>query len=160
MITHERLLAIITYDPATGLFAWKARPRVRAGKLAGHRTAHGYVALRLDGEPHYAHRIAWLYMTGALPPDEIDHIDRNGQNNRFTNLRLADRTQNVVNRKRRRDNSSGFKGVYVTPGGRFTAHYTVKGRAHYLGTFDTPEEAFDARNLHAAKQYGEFYRSE
>jgi HNH endonuclease len=160
MITHERLLAIVTYDPDTGLFAWKARPRVKAGKLAGHLAAHGYVTLRLDGLPYYAHRVAWFYVTGEWPAAEIDHIDRNGLNNRFANLRLADRTQNVVNRARRRDNTSGFKGVYVTRGGRFMAQHTIKGKAHYLGTFDTAEEAFAARNAYLEKRYGEYYASE
>ena len=160
-MTQERLKELLRYDPETGDFFWvltRCR-RLKPGMLAGHKTAHGYVTIRVDGKPQYAHRLAWLYMTGAWPLAEIDHANLMGADNRFVNLRLADRTSNVANRRLRRDSSSGFKGVFRTrSGNRFTAQIRIDGKPVHLGTFDTAEEAFAFRNQEAERLYGEFYR--
>ncbi len=161
MITIQRLKELVTYDAETGCFAWVRRMRgVKPGRAPGHLAAHGYWTIRLDQRPYYAHRLAWLYMTGEWPALEVDHINGNPSDNRWTNLRAADRTQNVVNRPRRRDSSSGFKGVYRARSGRFTCQVRIDGKARHLGTFDTAEEAFAARNAEAQRLYGEFYRSD
>lgn len=160
MITRERLKALLSYDPLTGLFTWNGHMRgVRRGKTSvGHLAAHGYITIRLDRKPYYAHRLAWLYITGDWPPEEIDHISGVRSDNRIANLRLANRLGNLVNRPRRRDNTSGFKGVYKTRGGRFSTQISINGRPHYLGTFDTAEEASAVRNREAERRYGEYYR--
>lgn len=163
MIYRDRLRALLHYDPMTGQFRWYNRPKfskgrtIEFGSLAGHRTAHGYITIRIDGKSYYAHRLAWFYVTGDWPAEEIDHINRIGTDNRFANLRLAARQQNVANRTRRRDNRSGFKGVYVARSGRFVAQITVNRRAVHLGTFATAEEAAAKRDEVARSLYAEFY---
>jgi hypothetical protein len=57
------------------------------------------------------HRAIWLYMTGELPDREIDHIDLNKTNNRWSNLRLATHGQNSSNRPAQSNNSIGLKGI-------------------------------------------------
>lgn len=158
MITHERLKELVTYDPATGDFRWRVtRHSAVAGRTVGHTDVRGYVTLRIEYRKYYAHRLAWLYMTGECPKD-IDHINMDKSDNRFGNLRLADRRQNMVNTPLRRDNQTGFKGVSVLPGGRYRAVVHVNGAPKHVGVFDTAEEAAEARHAAASALYGEFYR--
>ncbi len=44
-------------------------------------------------------------MTGEDPPDEIDHEDRDGFNNKWLNLRITDRSGNCINTTTRKDNT-------------------------------------------------------
>jgi hypothetical protein len=60
---------------------------------------------------YLGHRLAWLYMVGVWPDDEIDHWNRDPSDNRFTNLRDATHAKNGFNSGKRSNNSSGRKGV-------------------------------------------------
>lgn len=160
MLTHEQLLELVHYDPATGIFTWKARPGVRAGKQVGTVNRHGYVAGAILRKKYDLHRVAWFYMTGSWP-SEVDHRNRKKADNRWRNLREATRPQNSMNCDVVRS-KTGFKGVTMlapTRDGRirFKAQLSRKGTTNgYLGTFDTPEEAH-ATYVRAAKAaYGEF----
>jgi hypothetical protein len=87
----------------------------------------------------------------------VDHVDRNGLNNRKANLRPATRSQNRFNQKRRRDNSSGFKGVRLSRSAqRWRASIRAEGRIYYLGGFATPIEAARAYNAAALRLHGPF----
>lgn len=79
------------------------------------------------------------------PPNDmfIDHINRNGLDNRKKNLRIVTHSQNHFNEKIRTDNTSGHKGVYWhTQSKRWTA---VLGNTH-LGRFKTIRKAIECRN--------------
>ncbi|WP_424031702.1 HNH endonuclease [Methylocella sp.] len=52
------------------------------------------MAVKIDGRPYTVHRVVWLWKTGEWPFPEVDHEDRNGTNNRWTNLHEATSTQN------------------------------------------------------------------
>jgi len=41
-----------------------------------------------------------------------DHIDRNNQNNRADNIRLATKSEQQINQKTRKDNKLGLKNIY------------------------------------------------
>ena len=93
------------------------------------------------------------------PPDglEVDHVDRNGLNNRRSNLRLATRSQNLANTKLSRRNSSGVKGVrYDKERNKWRAEISATGIRYFLGRFDTKEEACGARSEAAGRLHGEF----
>lgn len=103
-------LAQLDYEPETGLFRYKLANREhQAGDLAGNATGrdhalHIQIAIEtasLGATFVYAHRLAWLFITGQWPRHEINHINRNGLDNRSTNLREATRAQNNMNRRRR-----------------------------------------------------------
>ena len=132
------LKRVFLYDPETGEFRWKTDqpPRGKAGQFAGHMT-HGYVKISYQGKRYYAHRLAFLYMTGDIPK-EIDHINQCQSDNRWENLRASNRRQNLANVKGR----SGVRYKY----GKWYARY---GRAGHIGVFDT-EEAARAAYLAAA----------
>lgn len=157
MITHSRLHERLHYAEDTGIFTWRPRFALPgddpakvatwnaryAGRAAGVET-HGYIRLSVDDRKHYAHRLAWLYVYGEMPP-LIDHINRDGRDNRISNLRIATKRQNVKNSDRR-DNTSGHRGVRRSANGkRFIVQHKTPGRpCSYIGTFDTIDEAVAA----------------
>ena len=170
-ITQQYLKSILTYDPETGVFTWKERQDVQwpaqwngryPGKLAGSKQVYKHISywrIEINRKIYRAHRLAWLYMTGEWPSQEIDHIDGNGLNNRFSNLRLASHSQNICNSRVRRDNKLGIRGV-SRRGNRFRARIRISGKRIDLGYFDTPEEASVAYQKAAQEHFGEFARTE
>ncbi len=153
---------MLAYDPETGIFTWKARPArcIWVGDVAGCLEKNGYRRIDLFGKHYLAHRLAWLLSKGEWPNGDIDHEDRNKDNNRIGNLRPATVSQNAANRKRSATNTSGFKGVcWNSKSGKWQAQIKVGNRSRYLGLFDTAEAAH-AKYLEAAKaSFGEFARA-
>lgn len=155
MVTAERLRELFSYDPDAGHFIRKitVSNNARKGDLAGCLTK-GRVVIRIDDKLYGAHRLAWLYMTGAWPKGEIDHIDGNPSNNAGVNLRdvsHAMNQQNIVRAKK--GNLSKFLGV-TKVGNRWKSRIRVGNEQKHLGYFDTPEAAHEAylgakRRLHA-----------
>lgn len=126
--------------------------RTSTGKRAGHVATNGYVYVFFDGRLHLAHRLAWLYMTGQEPPEDIDHKDRDRTNNRWSNLRLATRSQNLMNK----GSSRGFKNIYQHKSGRFRVKVKADSVTHHGGYFATREEAAARAEALRAELHGEF----
>jgi len=143
-LTRDRLCELLSYDPETGIFHWKATTtnRVKAGTQAGFH-ANGYILIGIDGKKYQAHRLAFLYMTGSLPSDEVDHRNGVRDDNRFSNLRLVSHEQNMQNEQRpRKNNTSGFLGVYWQASAKaFRARISIKGKGVHLGYFKSAEDA-------------------
>jgi hypothetical protein len=100
MITQIELKEMVTYDPLTGHFTWlvdRGTNKLK-GKRCGNIECDGYVSCCFNRKRYKAHRLAYLYMTGDWPKLEIDHINRNRQDNRWENLREATRSENASNR--------------------------------------------------------------
>jgi hypothetical protein len=157
--------ALLAYDPDTGIFIWKvarsgsARPGTRAGFI--HRT--GYRIIDVLSQQCLAHRLAWLLVHGEPPASHVDHVNRDRDDNRIANLRLATNSQNRANSGLSRNNTTGFKGVSVQP--RCPQHPYIaairhQGRDHFLGHFATAREAGDAYAEAQLSLFGEFARSE
>jgi HNH endonuclease len=143
MLTHARLLELLEYDTDTGIFLWKvSRGGKLKGSFAGRINSRGYATIRIDSTDYYAHRLAWMYVYGMLPEQEIDHIDRDTLNNSIHNLRDVSRLQNARNKGTHNNNTSGYKGVSLyTRLGKYRAQISIKGKNKDLGLFNTPEEA-------------------
>lgn len=159
-IKRSELVQLLDYDPATGLFVWKVSARgQRAGDVAGHyNKANGYVRIGFKrGVSYYAHILAWLFMTGEWPADEIDHKDLDGSNNRWGNLRQATHAQNGWNKKQRSGSGRPYKGVKVLSRG-YSAAIIVNGKLIELGRYYTAEEAAKAYDNAARQYHGEFAR--
>lgn len=157
----ERIKELVDYNQENGLFTWKVYRggKAKAGTPAGSIRVDGYMAICIDKKSYFSSRIAWYLSTGIDPVNfDIDHIDGNKMNNRFSNLRLATESQNCSNRKRRADNTSGFKGVYRM-GKKWAANITANKCKKHLGVFDTPEIAYAEYLKHASSMHGEFARS-
>lgn len=146
------------FDPLTGDFAWKKnRKRQKAGSRAGVTTHHGYMQIVFQRRIWPAHKLAWVYHYSEWPELSIDHIDRDGTNNRIANLRLATWVQQQANKWVPSQSKTGIKGVSLDKRtGKFLAKIRIDGRARQLGTFDTPQAAGAAYKKAARKHYGEF----
>jgi len=90
-ITQEKLKEEMHYDPETGLFTWliSRAKRVKVGDIAGGKNNNGCILITLFGQRYLAHRLAFLYMTGSLPSDQIVHINQAKDDNSWTNIRLV-----------------------------------------------------------------------
>jgi len=120
----------------------------------------GHIAICVDGCRVGAHRLAWFYVYGVWPPDQVDHINLVKDDNRLSNLRLATASGNAINRGRRRDNKSGIKGVSWSKEMRkWTACIRIPGGPwKHLGRFSSKEDAAKAYADAAFKYHGEFAR--
>ena len=159
MLTVEYLRSRLSYDPDTGEFRWlpyAGMPNNWAarfvGKIAGSPKPENRIIIRLRMKPYKAHRLAWLYMTGEWPEEEVDHWDGDGYNNRWCNLREATSQQQNFNQRVHKDSKSGIKGVQRNVKGLWFSRIHKCGRTIHLGTFLTSEAAAEAYNK-AAKEY-------
>lgn len=158
----QLLRETLSYDPETGIFRWlvRASKNTIIGSIAGCIVGNGYYQIRMLGkQSFYAHRLAHLYMTGEWPPEEIDHMDGNPLNNRWSNLRIADRVENGRNACRPSHNTSGIKGVcWDRRRKKWRAYIVVKKKHIGLGAFTFKHDAAAAYAHAATKLFGEFAR--
>lgn len=128
--------------------------RIDSGKLFGKLRPDGYLRGRADGELNLAHRLVWLMFNDTCP-EFLDYINGNRADNRIENLRPATKTQNAANRKRKKDNASGHKGVsFRTDRQKWRAQIMVNYRTYSLGAFDKIEDAIAAYREAVVKYNG------
>src|SRR5262245_9443339 len=128
MLTAKRLREVLDYEPKTGKFRWKLRVSlcIRVGDEAGCKSR--YVMIRIDGVLYRENRLAFLYMTGEWQRDDIDHRNNDKTDNRWINLRDADKARNGWNRPATIQNKSGYKGVcWHKKAGKWAAQIQVRG---------------------------------
>jgi hypothetical protein len=157
-LTVEQLKEFFIYNPETGLFSRKKiRRGVSIDKKVGCARPDGYVIVQFNGKFYYAHALAWLYMTGAWAPFDIDHINENKSDNRWCNLRQATRSQNQAHRGPNRRNTSGYKGVsWDKCSKKWKSQIRVNYKLIYLGVFSSKEDAFEAYQIAAREYFGDF----
>jgi len=166
-IDVEVLRGLLDYDPKSGVLTWKHRQDARpqwnakcAGKIAGSlNKSIGYVTLRIFDKAYYAHRVAYALMTGEWPKNGIDHINGDRKDNRWDNLRPANQSQNMMNRRKSAKNSTGYKGVcYDKTHKVYVADIRANGKSIRIGRYATPEEAHAAYCKASADLHGDFSR--
>jgi len=121
---------------------------------------HGYYQVNLNGKPYLLHRLlAQAFIPNPENKPFVDHIDGDPLNNSLSNLRWCTYTENGRNRKKHRNNTSGYKGVYFNKAaGKWRARIKINGKNKSLGYFHTKEEAAAAYEAAAKEAFGEFYR--
>lgn len=156
VLTHERLVEALSYDPESGLFTWRVRTsiRVKAGARAGTERKDGYSHLGLDGKRYMLHRLAYFYQHREWPTGDVDHINGIKSDNRACNLRAATRSENMQNRCEANANnaSTGVLGVYKV-GDRFRAKIEIDRKSRSLGYFSTITAAACAYAAAKAKMH-------
>lgn len=161
-IDKDRMLELFNYNPDTGILSVKSirkgDRRSEIGSEAGFESSVKnsklkYRRTEIRSTSYKVHRIIYVMMTGEQP-ENIDHIDGNGLNNRWDNLRSVTRSENMRNCKQRTDNTSGVKGVsYYKQTKRWLAKITNdEGKRMNLGYFKVKQDAINAR-MEAEKKY-------
>lgn len=170
----EILRQLLRYEPETGKLFWLPRApdmfeetsgysRERrcqrwnsrhAGREAlNHRSSRGYLTGAVLGVSCKAHRVIWAMQTGEWP-ENIDHLNGERADNRWTNLRSVDHSENMKNRKLSPNNKSGVHGVYFAKSHqRWIARIVHNERRIGLGSYRNLEDAVKARR-EAEKAYG------
>lgn len=149
-VDHETLLALLSYDPETGIFKWNGSlPLVNMGSakrggIAGHIDKQGYRYLTILKKVYLAHRIAWFYVHKVWPDNEIDHVNGVRDDNRIANLRVVPHAKNMQNMRAEVKDKSRLPGTSRTPSGKWQAKIKIDGKLIYLGLFATTEAAHAA----------------
>jgi hypothetical protein len=161
--TAEELRSIFNYDPSTGVLTWKVSPstNVQIGDVAGniHSSQEGYTCwmICVFGKKYKAHRVIWCLVTGEWPTSLIDHRNCLATDNRWENLRIATDAQNSQNSRRPATNTSGFKGAcFNKRNKKWFAQIKKDKKRHFLGFYETPEDAHEAYCLAADLLFGEY----
>jgi hypothetical protein len=137
-LTAKRLRKLLHYDPRTGMFRWRVQKGfIKAGAFAGCVGRKGYYLICIDRRDYHAGRLAWLYKTGKWPKHDIDYINRDRSDIRWTNLREVTPSQRRA--KARIKNRLGARGVWLLPHGKYAAQIKVNGKRTFLGSFESQE---------------------
>lgn len=163
MIAHEELKRYLHYDPETGIWIRLATSHSKSRKMQLFSRAdrtHGKNRTRrhvtFKKRRYLAHRLAWFYMTGEWPRG-IDHRDHDDGNNKWDNLRLADQSQNLANARRRKDNTSGHRGVsWSKEKKKWVAVLWFRKKHFHLGYYADFNEATKAYKVAAETHFGEY----
>jgi len=137
----EILIENYDYNPITGVFVRIKKSRNACVGQINKPNKDGYIRLPIKGKSIYAHKLAILYMTG-LYPSEVDHKNHIRSDNKYLNLREVTSSENMKNKSKYKNNTSGFNGVCFEPKrNKYKAYISVLGKVKNLGRFDTAKEA-------------------
>jgi len=167
MITFKRANELLCYSPETGEMRWRTNgPNRRAVSIAGgiySKMRRGKIEkvpqIMLDYKSYRLPRIAYLLMTGEWPKHQIDHVNGDRSDNRWSNLRDATNGQNGQNRGMMSSNTSGYKGVYKCRN-KWRARIRYNKLRFSLGSYVTRETAYEAYSCVARILHGEYARLE
>jgi hypothetical protein len=164
-----------------GALYWRIRPvahfssegRAKAwnnkypGKLAGtfHKMSKGYRdrsrwKVKIFSCDYLRSIVIWAIHNDMWPPVgfKVDHISRDQTNDKIDNLRLVNDIQSAANRNTPLTNTSGYRGVRLRSSGKWQARIrTNRGQYKGLGTFDSFDEAKDARIAAESKYHSEVF---
>lgn len=150
----------LEYDSESGEFRWLTTEfKHVAGNVAGRKSVNGYVVIYVNFKYYYAHKLAIWFETGVYP-SFVDHVNQIPSDNRISNLRVCTQSQNCFNQGLKRSNTSGHKNVsYCKSWNKYTVQIKVNRVKHYIGGFDTLDEAVLAADKARLEYAGEFARS-
>jgi len=115
----------------------------------------GYIVTNLNGRIERLHR--FLLMCSPHDGVEIDHKNRIKYDNRKDNLRICNHSENMKNRDKQINNSSGIKGIWFDKDrNKWCADIQVNYKMVHLGRFNNLDEAIKIRNEADVKYFGEF----
>lgn len=147
ILTIEKLHELMHYNPETGSFKRRIKlsNRTNLEKDVGFVGGNGRRYVTVYGKHYLAHRLAWFYMTGFWPTNNIAAIDGNYLNVRFANLKEETPTETVMKSGIRSTNTSGIKGVsWDKVKNKWLATKTKDYKQVFLGYFDSKEDAAKA----------------
>lgn len=134
----EKIRQLFNYDADTGILSWRVKYRGNSpgdpvGRIKTCSEGMQYLCIFLLGKERLAHRIIWAHQLGEWPI-VIDHINGNGLDNRWENIRSVTHHQNCLNMARNRGNKTGITGVHFhTKRREWRAKITYKGKTSFIG---------------------------
>lgn len=160
MPSQQELARLFDYNALTGELRWRvSRAQRCAGDIAGSLKKDGYWVVGLNNTTFKAHRIIWKLVSGKEPEDQIDHIDTDPSNNRWANLREASACQNMQNRTRHSNSSSGVKGVsYNKSERKWDAYIMADRKFRLIGRFKDKDIAARVVAEERQRLHGDFAR--
>ena len=152
-LTKSLIRDLLNYNEDSGLFTWKERDASwfkretscnawnarysgkEAGTLSVNAAGYPRVFIRVLGKGYVASRLAFIWMGEDLPK-QVDHLDRDSTNNSWINLRCSTHRENMRNKSKSKNNTSGVTGVtWNTQAGKWKARVEVGNKEHFLGYF-------------------------
>lgn len=119
------------------------------------KCANGYSVTYDNGVGILAHRL----LLNPKADELVDHINGNKKDNRLSNLRVCNKSQNAYNSKIRSNNKSGYTGVYYRHDtNKWVAEIKHLNKKIYLGCFANLEDAISSRKEAEYKYMKEFRR--
>lgn len=166
---QEYFNSLLEYDPETGLLTWKKREVKTKGDFVFNNQFFGkkvgnifkpqgaqtsYLRLHIKGKLYLAHRVIFAMMEGYMP-EQVDHVDHNGLNNKWSNLRASNSSDNSKNLPMQKSNKSGCVGVHWHKSAKKWQARAVNkdGKRIDLGRYENIEDAIKARKDHE-KDFG------
>lgn len=149
-IILQQLLRYSYYDKELGGFVRTAQSSTRfkqpLGALVGTPNRDGYLTVNLIGRMFFIHHLVWAAEHRAWPSENLDHYNKNNQDNRIQNLREANQVLNGANKRLYKNNKTGYMGVsYSAELGKYKSSVASNGKQHHCGYFPTAKEAYEAR---------------
>ena len=152
--TQKELHKQFSYDEKAGLLIRKiASPSNQrfVGKPIGTVTKNGRRLAKVNGEQYLTARLVYMYHTGIDPcENDIDHKDEDKSNDRIENLRLGTHRQNMFNRGKNANNTSGHKNVFWYPAYN---KWLVRVAGKHIGYFVEKADAILA-SIEAGREFG------
>jgi hypothetical protein len=155
---------VFAADYETGKIFWKEPPKNHAEKRGceagyiniGKGKNKNYWQVRAFGRTFKRSRVMFHMAYGRWPIPSVDHINGDSLDDRLVNLRECNHSQNTANTPNRTRQLFLPRGVYLSRKGRYIARITANGITTNLGTYDTPEQAFNAYSTARKETFGEF----
>jgi len=146
------LQEILDYNQDTGIFTWKFgnKRNTKANQIAGSIHPQGYRFICIKNKNYTAHRLAWMYVFGEMPKNQIDHINGIKDDNRIVNLRQVIHSENQQNKHKTKGYSWHKKRQL------WEAYIRVNGKKITLGYFKNEQDA-KLKRTEAKHKYHPFF---
>lgn len=151
-LTPALIKQVLQYEPHSGNLIWISSlhsKRVLIGQHAGSLAKSGYRQITLFGTSYQAHRLIWFMETGEWP-EQVDHINQDRSDNRWSNLRAVTKAENARNRSRNPHSKTGEVGIwYNQKTFKYVAEITYNGKKVFQKSYDNIDDAIRERKAKA-----------
>lgn len=165
IIVYDSFAELILYDKKgneNGRAKIDIEDIEKCKKYKWHKHSGGnnkeYVFTKINGKQIRMHRYILSFYDTSY---DIDHINGNSFDNRYKNLAIVTRQQNLMNqRKNLSNNKSGITGVHQhSQNKNWIAQITYNDKTYHLGSFEKFEDAIEVRYQAELKYFGKYKRS-
>lgn len=133
--TSCRVLELLHFDPDTGVFRWANTigSRAKEGDIAGSITSRGDRVIRIDGQSWRAHHLAWLLHTGKWPAGIVIHINRDNDDNRPVNIKIATKEEAHAHTKAAPIDANNVHEIFIYDNGKLRWRESLTGKSRIAG---------------------------